>query len=303
MSSYLIETNGLTKKFGKFTAVDGIDLKVPEGVIYGFLGPNGAGKSTTIRMLLGLIKPTEGKVKVFNKSFSSSRIEILGKVGSMVEYPSYYGHLTAWENLNIARKILELDKNEIDRVLKIVRLDDVKNKTVKKFSLGMKQRLGIAQALLGKPELLILDEPTNGLDPAGIHEIRDLIKGLPEKMGITLLVSSHILSEIELVASHVGIINKGKLLFQGTLEELRGKSVSKIRIDVVPTDRAAEFLKRKGYAPEIKDKSIFIGSSNIKPCSINKELILEGFEVNHLSYNQSNLEDIFLEITSEGEGA
>ena len=214
MSTYVIETSNLTKKFGKFLAVNSIDLQVPKGGIYGFLGPNGAGKSTTIRMLLGLMKETQGQVKVFGKSIKEDRRAILKRVGSMVETPSYYGHLTAYENLEVSRKILGVEKKEINRVLEIVKLMDVQHKAVKKFSLGMKQRLGIAQALLGNPELLILDEPTNGLDPSGIIEMRELIKSFPEKYGITVLISSHILSEIELIATHVGIINKGKLLFR-----------------------------------------------------------------------------------------
>ena len=189
----VIETSHLTKNFGKFLAVNSIDLRVPKGGIYGFLGPNGAGKSTTIRMLLGLIKETQGQVKVFGKSIKEERLAILKQVGSMVETPSYYGHLTAYENLEVTRKILGVEKKEINRVLEIVKLTDVRHKAVKKFSLGMKQRLGIAQALLGNPELFILDEPTNGLDPSGIIEMRDLIKSFPEKYGITVLISSHIL--------------------------------------------------------------------------------------------------------------
>lgn len=209
MNQYIIETNKLSKKFGNFIAVDNIKLKVPKGEIYGFLGPNGAGKSTTIRMLLGLVRPTNGNVTIFGKPMKECRLEILTNIGSMVEYPSYYGHLTAYENLDLARRILEIDQKEIDRILEIVKLTDVKNKVVKKFSLGMKQRLGIAQALLGNPELLILDEPTNGLDPSGINEIRDLIRSLPKIQGVTVFVSSHILNEIELIASHVGINRVG----------------------------------------------------------------------------------------------
>ena len=234
MSNYIIETKNLTKRFGKFTAVDGVNLQVPQGGIYGFLGPNGAGKSTTIRMILGLVNETKGEIKVFGDSIKRNRIQILKRVGSMVESPSYYGHLTAYENLEITRQILGVEKKEIGRVLEIVKLTDVQNKTVKKFSLGMKQRLGIAQALLGTPELLILDEPTNGLDPSGIIEIRELIKGLPHKYGITVLISSHILSEIELMATHVGIINKGKLLFQGTMDDLRDKQKEEILVAVEP---------------------------------------------------------------------
>ncbi|CAM3553486.1 ABC transporter domain-containing protein [Marinicrinis lubricantis] len=176
MMKYLIETNNLSKRFSQFTAVDGVNLRVPQGGIYGFLGPNGAGKSTTIRMILGLVNETAGEVRVFGEPMKKNRLSILKRVGSMVESPSYYGHLTAYENLEITRQIVGSDRNEIDRVLAIVKLTEVRNKIVRKFSLGMKQRLGIAQALLGSPELLILDEPTNGLDPSGIIEMRELIR-------------------------------------------------------------------------------------------------------------------------------
>ena len=246
MSTYVIETSNLTKKFGKFLAVNSIDLQVPKGGIYGFLGPNGAGKSTTIRMLLGLMKETQGQVKVFGKSIKEDRLAILKRVGSMVETPSYYGHLTAYENLEVSRKILGVEKKEINRVLEIVKLMDVQHKAVKKFSLGMKQRLGIAQALLGNPELLILDEPTNGLDPSGIIEMRELIKSFPEKYGITVLISSHILSEIELIATHVGIINKGKLLFQGTMDDLRAKQKAEIQLEVEPRADAEAYFNEIG---------------------------------------------------------
>lgn len=297
MNEYLIETNNLTKNFEGFTAVNDVGLKVPSGVVYGFLGPNGAGKSTTIRMLLGLIKPTEGEVKVFGKSIKTHRTEILKKVGSLVEYPSYYANLTAYENLDITRRILEVDKKEIDRVLEIVKLTEVKNKAVKKFSLGMKQRLGIANALLGNPEILILDEPTNGLDPAGIHEVRELIKSLPEKMGITVLVSSHLLSEIELMATQVGIINKGKLMFQGTLEELKKRSDSEIMVDARPALSAVKELENKGYNIEVRDKNIFVKNNNANAAHITKELVLSGHDVYHISEYRNSLEDIFLEIT------
>lgn len=300
MSKCLIRTVELTKKFGSFKAVDRVNLKVPEGGIYGFLGPNGAGKSTTIRMLLGLIRPTAGEAFLFNQSIKNHRLAILKQVGSMVESPSYYGHLTAYENLKIISEIRNADKGEIDKVLKIVDLSDVRNKKVKNFSMGMKQRLGIAQALIGKPRLLILDEPTNGLDPSGIHQIRELIKSLPGKMGITILVSSHILSEIELMATHLGIIKKGKLVFQGTLDELRRKSQSGIKIVVEPKESALRFLKEKGCKYEVKDGYTVIKDNNLNPASINKDLIWAGFDVYHLSKVQSTLEDIFLDITTEG---
>ncbi|CAM2932218.1 ABC transporter ATP-binding protein [Clostridium sporogenes] len=220
MSNFIIETKNLTKSFESFNAVSNLNLQVKKGRIYGFLGPNGAGKSTTIRMLLGLIKPTNGEINIFGKSIKENRIKILKNTGSLVESPSYYANLTAYENLKISAKILNLKESYIDDVLETVKLTEWKNTQVKKFSLGMKQRLGIALALIGEPDLLILDEPINGLDPEGIHEIRELIKELPKINGMSVLISSHILSEIQIMADDIGIINLGKLLFQGSLDEL-----------------------------------------------------------------------------------
>lgn len=300
MTTYVIETSNLTKKFGKFLAVDSIDLQVPKGGIYGFLGPNGAGKSTTIRMLLGLIKETKGQVKVFGKSIKEERLAILKRVGSMVETPSYYGHLTAYENLEVSRKILGVEKKEINRVLEIVKLADVQHKAVKKFSLGMKQRLGIAQALLGNPELLILDEPTNGLDPSGIIEMRELIKSLPEKYGITVLISSHILSEIELMATHVGIINKGKLLFQGTMDDLRDKQKTEIQLEVEPRADAEAYFNEIGISYKGDQHFLYL-DANLQPFKVNRELIMNGFEVNQLMVKKHSLEEIFLSMTNSKE--
>lgn len=297
MSELIIETKGLTKRFDKFTAVKDISLKVPKGALYGFLGPNGAGKSTTIRMLLDLMKPTKGEVYLFNKDIRNHRMEILRKVGAMVESPSYYENLTAYENLEITRKILQIDKNEINKALDIVNLSKWKNKKVKSFSLGMKQRLGIAQALMGNRELLILDEPTNGLDPAGVREIRNLIISLPQIMGVTVLISSHILSEIELMANHVGIIQRGSLLFQGTLEELKAKGNREITIKAKPFIEAGDFLKSKGYVVENREGKIYIPRGDINLEELNKTLVLEGYGVSHLSESEKNLEEIFLELT------
>lgn len=298
MSDYIIETSNLTKKFGKFLAVDQVNLLVPKGGIYGFLGPNGAGKSTTIRMLLGLIKETKGEVKVFNKSIKDDRITILSRIGSMVETPSYYGHLTAYENLEVTRKILGAEKKEIERVLEIVKLTEVRNKAVKKFSLGMKQRLGIAQALLGKPELLILDEPTNGLDPSGIIEIRELIKSLPKDYGITILISSHILSEIELMATHVGIINKGRLLFQGSMNDLREKQKEVIQLEAEPRAEVEAYLKNAGISFESDTNYLYL-EPNYQAAKVNRELIMNGYDVHQLMMKKNSLEEIFLSITGK----
>ena len=200
-------------------------MHIQKGSIYGFLGPNGAGKSTTMKMLLGLTSPTGGGFTVDGGHFPDDRISILKKVGSFIESPSFYANLTGRENLDIIRRILGLPENAVDDALELVGLTEFGNRLAKKYSLGMKQRLGLAGALLGRPPILILDEPTNGLDPSGIHEIRNLIKSLPSLYDCTVLISSHMLSEIELMADDIGILNHGRLLFEGSLDELRQNAV------------------------------------------------------------------------------
>lgn len=216
----VIETKNLTKSYADFTAVSGVSLHIPKGVVYGFLGPNGAGKSTTMKMFLGLTRPTSGTFTIDGKKYPENRVEILKEIGSFIEAPAFYGNLSGEENLEIIRRILGLPGSSVTEALEIVGLTQFKKRLAKNYSLGMKQRLGLAGALIGKPPILILDEPTNGLDPVGIHEIRTLIRSLPEKFGCTVLVSSHLLSEIELMADHIGILNRGHLLFEGTLDEL-----------------------------------------------------------------------------------
>lgn len=217
----IIETNNLSKSYTNFTAVSKIDLHIPKGTVYGFLGPNGAGKSTTMKMLLGLTKPTSGSFTIDGKQYPEDRVKILQKVGSFIEAPAFYGNLTGRENLEIVGRILGLPKSAVSEALELVGLTPYRNRLAKKYSLGMKQRLGLASALIGKPPILILDEPTNGLDPIGIHEIRTLIRSLPQKFDCTVLVSSHLLSEIELMADHIGILNHGHMLFEGRLEDLK----------------------------------------------------------------------------------
>ncbi|URZ02001.1 ABC transporter ATP-binding protein [Clostridium felsineum] len=297
MNNYIVETKELVKDFKGFKAVKGIDLKIKKGTIYGFLGPNGAGKSTTIRMLLGLVKPTSGSIKVLGKNIETEREEILKNVGALVESPSYYAHLTAYENLEITRKILKLQKSEITRVLDFVKLSEVRNKKVKEFSLGMKQRLGIAQALMGDPELIILDEPTNGLDPSGIHEIRDLIKALPKEKGSTIIVSSHILSEIELMADEVGIIKKGELLYQGTIEKLRQGNTSKILVQVSNKEEAIDLLIKRGYKIKEENEKLWVKGESLTAAKLCKELVLSGYDVNYLCDEGKSLEDMFLSLT------
>ncbi len=229
---YMIETQNLTKSYADFTAVSGINLHIPRGAVYGFLGPNGAGKSTTMKMFLGLTRPTDGTFTIDGKTYPENRVQILKEVGSFIEAPSFYGNLSGEENLEIIRKILGLPKASVSEALETVGLTQYKKRLAKKYSLGMKQRLGLAGAFIGKPPILILDEPTNGLDPAGIHEIRTLIRSLPERWGCTVLVSSHLLSEVELMADTIGILNHGHLLFEGTPEQLKFDAASRM----LPTD-------------------------------------------------------------------
>lgn len=297
---YIVQTKKLTKRFGKDYAVEALDMNLPKGEIYGFLGPNGAGKTTTIRMLLGLIQPTAGSVQIFGKDLKKDRIEILKKVGSLVENPSYYPHLTAYENLEALRKIYGVSKEMIPRVLEIVRLSDVAHKKVKNFSLGMKQRLGIAAALLHNPELLILDEPTNGLDPSGIIEIRNLIKRLPKEFGMTILISSHLLSEIDQIATTVGIVSKGQLIFQDSIEAMRTLSKQKVLLKVDQTERAWRSLVTRGIQAKIEDDriSLFDQSDNNVADVVNN-LVKDGFAIYRIEEEKRSLEDIFLQMTEE----
>ena len=206
MTELAITTFRLTRRFGDLTAVADLDLQVPGGSVYGFLGPNGAGKTTTIRLLLGLIRPNAGEVRLFGQSLRDGRMTLLRRVGALVETPSLYPHLTGRENLEVTRRLLDARQEQINRALAIVKLEQDAHRRVAHYSSGMRQRLGLALALLGEPELLILDEPTNGLDPAGIREMRDLICRLPEEHGVTVFLSSHLLNEVEQVATHIGII-------------------------------------------------------------------------------------------------
>ncbi|MGE7675761.1 ABC transporter ATP-binding protein [Lysinibacillus sp. NPDC094403] len=296
---YIVQTENLSKSFGKEKAVSNINLKIRKGEIYGFLGPNGAGKTTTIRMLLGLMKPTSGTIKIFQKDSTKERIHILSKVGSLVENPSYYPHLTAYENLEALRRILGVPKSRIDEVLEIVRLKDAADKKVKGFSLGMKQRLGIAASLLHNPELLILDEPTNGLDPSGIIEIRNLIKRLPSEYGMTIIISSHLLSEIDQMATQVGIVTKGKMIFQDSIEAMRRFAQPKVVIKVSDGEKGWRSLVANGIKAEHKDDLIlFDECSDEKVAHIVQILVQEGVSVYRVEEEKRSLEEIFLQMTT-----
>ncbi|WP_028594390.1 ABC transporter ATP-binding protein [Paenibacillus assamensis] len=296
--SILVETSRLRKTFGDYVAVNQVDMQIQRGQIYGFLGPNGAGKTTTIRMLLGLMRPSSGSIKMFGKDIRTNRIEILSRIGSLVESPSYYRNLTGYENLQATCKLLRANTSEIERVLKIVRLEEAAHRLVRQYSLGMRQRLGIALALLNNPDLLILDEPTNGLDPAGIFEIRELIKQLPQQYGITVLISSHNLAEMELTATHVGIIEQGSLIFQGTIQQLQQKNQPTLHIRVDENiNEAISFLQDTHFPAIRADDFIHISGHEQSAAKINDLLVRSGFRVSRLHVQTKSLEDIFLELT------
>ncbi|MGG0494792.1 ABC transporter ATP-binding protein [Priestia megaterium] len=301
MDGNIISTKNLSKKYKRNMSVDGVNLKINKGEIFGFLGPNGAGKTTTIRMLLGLIKPTKGEIELFGQDFTKNRTKILQRIGSLVESPSYYGNLTGFENLEAVRRLRGLSEKRVTEVLEVVRLNKVANRLVKEYSLGMKQRLGIAAALLSEPELLILDEPTNGLDPAGIQEIRELIKELPHQNGMTVLVSSHLLSEIDQMATQVGIITEGKMIFQDSIEVLRKKRQPLLKIAVNNTIEASNILKDKGIIPTIHKESLWVSQTDPEFVSeINSTLVHSGLSVYRLEEVKRTLEDIFLDLTGKG---
>lgn len=297
---YIVETKHLTKSFGKEKAVSNLEMKIPKGEIYGFLGPNGAGKTTTIRMLLGLMRPTSGSVQLFGKDMKNNRIEILKNVGSLVENPSYYPHLTAKENLEASRKILNVPKKRIDEVLQQVRLHGVANKKVKGFSLGMKQRLGIAAAMLHQPELLILDEPTNGLDPSGIIEMRQLIQSLPKEYGMTVLISSHLLSEIDQMATRVGVVSKGKMIFQDSIETMRKFAQASIQVKVNDNEAAWRSLLANGQKADLGEESVTLQAEDDEQVAASiRYLVQQGFSIYRVQEEKRSLENIFLEMTKE----
>lgn len=298
--SQIVSTHNLSKRYGNDYRVKDINLSVCEGDIYGFLGPNGAGKSTTLKMILGLTRPTDGKVMVFGKDFEENRNLILSQTGSLIESPSYYGHLTGLENMRVVQRLRDVPDKNVSEALKIVRLENQKDKKVSQYSLGMKQRLGIAMALLSFPKLLILDEPTNGLDPAGIGEIRELIKSLPQRYGITVLISSHLLSEIEQIATSVGIINDGMMMFQGSMDSLKNKNRPTIQIKTRHNTLSQKLLLAKGFSPiEQEDSLVFENLTDEQITQANRSLVAADIDVLRIEEHKKNLESIFLDITGK----
>jgi ABC-2 type transport system ATP-binding protein len=301
MRNFAIETVGLTYNFGSQTVVKDLSLQVPKGSIYGFLGPNGAGKTTTIKILLNLLKSPSDQVFIFGKEINNNRITSLKRMGALVEQPAIYTHLTGKENLVNRCILLGINKSKSIEMLSLVGLTDAADKKAGNYSLGMKQRLGIALALISDPELLLLDEPTNGLDPNGIIEIRNLMIDLTTKHGKTILVSSHLLAEIERTATHVGIINKGELLFQGTIQELQNLSKPIVKIDVNDIAIAKNILITAGAEVITEDEQsisvTFKGKEDMG--KLNSLLIKNDIIVYSLAREKKDLENLFLDITSK----
>ena len=297
----VIETKALCKQYGPHTAVDHVELHVPQGCVYGFIGPNGAGKSTTMKMLLGLIHPTAGRVRLLGQELTEkSRLPLLRQTGSLIESPAGYLHLTAQENLEIVADLKGVPHKDIGRVLDIVHLTQDRNRRVGQYSLGMKQRLGIAMALLGSPKLLILDEPTNGLDPAGIQEMRTLIRNMPAATGATVLISSHLLGEMEQMVEQVGIIDHGHILFEGPLTELQRHSRGNVTLRLLDPAKAAPILRANGLT--VHSDSCVVTLPPLQDAllaDLVQKLAACGAGVVELTPRTKTLEEIFLSLTSE----
>ena len=297
----VIETKALCKQYGPHTAVDHVELHVPQGCVYGFIGPNGAGKSTTMKMLLGLIHPTAGRVRLLGQELTEkSRLPLLRQTGSLIESPAGYLHLTAQENLEIVADLKGVPHKDIGRVLDIVHLTQDRNRRVGQYSLGMKQRLGIAMALLGSQKLLILDEPTNGLDPAGIQEMRTLIRNMPAATGATVLISSHLLGEMEQMVEQVGIIDHGHILFEGPLTELQRHSRGNVTLRLLDPAKAAPILRANGLTAHSDSCVVTLPPlQDALLADLVQKLAACGAGVVELTPHTKTLEEIFLSLTSE----
>lgn len=299
----IVRTYQLTKRYNSRTVVDAINLQVPEGSVYGFIGPNGSGKSTTMKMLLSLVTPTSGGVQVMGRTMDrSTRQALLQHIGSLIEAPPGYQHLTGAENMRIVQRTLGLPDAAIIEAVAAVRMQDQMNKRVRNYSLGMKQRLGIAMALARRPRLLVLDEPTNGLDPAGIEEMRHLIRALANH-GTSVMVSSHILGEVDKIADVIGIISSGSLVFQGTRNDLLKTSAPDVLIETSHPDHAASALRRRSNIPATVDRGRLRlpGFDQHATAGVVKELVNVGAPIYSVYRDEQRLEDVFMALTRGGQ--
>lgn len=301
--TYIVTTNRLTKSFDGKEVVSNVNMKIRKGEIYGFLGPNGAGKTTVLKMLTNLVKPTAGEIHIFQQPLAPSSYELFKRMGNMIEYPIFYEKLTARENLELHCAYMGYhDKRAIGEALEMVNLTNIDNKPVKNFSLGMKQRLGIARALVTKPELLLLDEPINGLDPVGIKEMRSLFQVLSKEYGTTLLISSHILAEIEQIADTIGVISNGRLIEQVSMESIRGQNTEYIELVTTNRNKAVTVLEYNLQIKNFKivdDNIIRIYETGVSQSAISKTLILHDVEVEAINKRTTTLEEYFLRLIRE----
>ena len=298
----IIETRNLDFGFSsKERVLKNINLRVVKGSIYGFIGPNGAGKTTTIRVLLGLLADKENPVRLFGMKLSENRSEIFSRIGSLIEQPSLYENLSGYDNLEITRSIRKATKRKIDDVLELVKLSGAASKKVSAYSLGMKQRLGLAIALIGDPDLLILDEPVNGLDPNGIVEIRELLRDINKDLGTTIFLSSHLLSEIEKIVTHIGIINMGELIYQGTIRDLSELKAhqSELQIETSDNRAAMNFLQQSYSVKEIDNRILIICSGKEQVAQIIRDLVMNNIAIYNVNVENNDLEQLFLGMTKD----
>ena len=294
-----IQTLGLTRRFGAHVAVDAVSMTVPERSIYGFLGRNGAGKTTTIKLLLGLLQADAGQARIAGIDVAADRIGAARKVGALLEAQGFYPHLGGRENLDITRRLLDLPKREIDRVLELTEMTAHGRRRVADYSLGMRQRLGLARAMLGAPPVLILDEPTNGLDPEGIADMRGFLRELPERSGATVLLSSHLLGEIEQTATHVGILSHGRLVLEGALDELKAGMATEVAIETDTPERALLLAREHGFDVEQGDDSLiarFAAGEDVRnaTAALNRVLcIAGGIRIHALAPRRRSLETLY----------
>ena len=299
-----IQTHGLTRHYSGGHGVDDLELAVPAGAVYGFLGPNGAGKTTTIRRLLGLLRAERGSIRLHGLPLDRRHRGALARVGALVEAPSLYPHLSGRQNLEVTRRLLAAPKTRIDEVLDITGMAAAAARKVRDYSLGMRQRLAIALALLNQPRLLVLDEPGNGLDPAGILDMRRLLRALAADHGITVFVSSHQLGEIEQVASHVGVLHAGRLRFQGTIDELRARARPRLHLRCDDLARARSLLSEAGEQVDHFDTDTLAVSLQARAeAELNRLLVEAGLAVSHLVREQASLESLFFDVTGHAEVA
>lgn len=302
--SYILRTHHVTKTFQGREVVSDVSMNIRKGEIYGFLGPNGAGKTTMMRMMTNLVKPTSGEIEVFGERLTNNSYDLLGRMGTIIEYPVFYDKLTAYENLDLHCEYMGYhNKKAIGEALELVNLHGIEGKSVKDFSLGMKQRLGIARAVVTKPELLLLDEPINGLDPLGIKELRELFKILSREYGITLLISSHILGEIELVADTVGVINHGKLIREVSMEQIREQNTDYIELVTDNCAKAAFVLENHLNISNLRvidNRFIRIYDGGLNQSELTKSLVMHDIAIESIRKQNGTLEDYFLQLLNGG---